>query len=628
MEAAIDSTQHSKRDGSAQICGAHYLGDDGCYFKVWAPEKQRVILHLLEPDDRRELTQKNGDGYFTGEFKGVRPGRHYYLNVDDGNDVPDPASHYQATSVHGPSVVIDHAKFEWTDSSWKGLPFKDLILYEIHVGTFTREGTFGSAIAHLDDLVELGINAIEIMPVSQFPGDRNWGYDGVLPYAVQNSYGGPDGLKMFVDACHRKGIAVFLDVVYNHLGPEGNYLSSFGPYFTDKYATPWGDAINFDGDWSDGVREYFINNALYWLDYYHLDGLRLDAIHMVFDNGALPFWQLLSQRVRELQERLGRPLHLIAESDLNSPKTVNSPSIGGYGFTAQWLDDFHHSLYVMLDEKGRDRYIDFGAMEQLAKAYTDGFVHSGEYVKFRKRKHGASSAGISGDKFVAFNLNHDQVGNRPLGERLCVLVDFERLKLAAAALLLAPYVPMLFMGEEYADEAPFFYFVSHSDKKLIEAVREGRKEEFKDFHAEGESPDPQDEQTFVKSKLRWQGRQEGTHGLLLNWHKQLISLRKELPALKSFNKNDIRVYIVGQAGLIIHRKSEEGKDQLLCFINFTSKAIGCVVPHCSESWQKILDSKARKWMESGKGGIEMPSRLEPNAQVEIPALAAVLFRMT
>src|SRR5690606_411563 len=300
--------------------------------------------------------------------------------------------------------------------------------YELHVGTFTDEGTFDAIIPRLDDLLALGINALELMPVAQFPGERNWGYDGVFPYAVQNTYGGPDGLKRLVDACHAKGLAVFLDVVYNHVGPEGNFLSKYGPYFTNKYCTPWGDAINFDDAWCDGVREYFVNNALYWLEYFHIDGLRLDAVHMVFDNGAVHFWQYLADRVKQLQERLGRPLHLIAESDLNSPRVVNPPSVGGYGFTAQWLDDFHHALYVMLDRKGRERYADFGRLDQFAKALKEGFVHSGEFVKFRKRKHGASSAGIPGDRFVAFTQNHDQVGNRPLGERLSSLIDRERLK--------------------------------------------------------------------------------------------------------------------------------------------------------------------------------------------------------
>src|SRR5690606_29059914 len=419
------------------------------------------------------------------------------------------------------------------DQNWKGIPFADLVLYELHVGTFTEPGTFEAIIPRLKELAETGINAIELMPVSQFPGHRNWGYDGVYPYAVQNSYGGPNGLKKLVNACHHRGIAVFLDVVCNHLGPEGNYFGKFGPYFTEKYTTPWGSAINFDGKWSDGVREYFANNALHWFEHYHIDGLRCDAVHETYDMGAVNFWELTHDKVKALGQRLGRHLHLVAESDLNSPRVVMPPEVGGWGFAAQWLDDFHHSSYVLLDKSGKSRYGDFGRMDQLAKAIKEGFVHSGEYVNFRKRKHGASSAGLPGDKFVAFHQNHDQVGNRAGGERLGMLVGFERVKLAAALLMLSPYVPMLFMGEEYGDPSPFFYFVSHSDPELIQAVREGRKKEFAAYHGNAELRDPQEEETFRESILQWKLRMRGKHSVLRNWYATLITLRKTLPALRS-----------------------------------------------------------------------------------------------
>ncbi|MBU1821504.1 MAG: malto-oligosyltrehalose trehalohydrolase, partial [Bacteroidetes bacterium] len=440
--------------------GAHLRAANECDFTVWAPEKQSMTLHITAPHEQRVAMQKDDMGYFNVLVKGVQPGTRYFFAPNGEKEFPDPASHYQPEGVHGPSEVVDHAAFAWQDKDWRGLPFKDLILYEIHIGTFTSEGTCEAIIPCLDELAATGINAIELMPVSQFAGGRNWGYDGVYPYAVQNSYGGPEGLKKLVDACHSRGIAVFMDVLYNHIGPEGNYFGQYGPYFTDKYSTPWGTAINFDGEWSDGVREYFATNVIHWFDTYHIDGLRLDAVHTIYDTGAVSFWELTRQRIELLQQKIGRTFYLVAESDLNSPRVVKSPEVGGMGFEAQWLDDFHHALYVLLDEKGQERYADFGQMEQLAKAYTDGFVHSGEYVKFRKRKHGASSVGIPGEKFVVFNQNHDQIGNRVGGERLSVLVDFERQKLAAAAVLLSPYVPMLFMGEEYAENTPFFYFVS------------------------------------------------------------------------------------------------------------------------------------------------------------------------
>jgi maltooligosyltrehalose trehalohydrolase len=357
----------------------------------------------------------------------------------------------------------------------------------------------------------------------------------------------------------------------------------------------WGDALNFDDQWSDGVREYFSENPLHWFENYHIDGLRADAIHMVFDMGAVHLWQLIVNKVKLLEQKAGRKFYLIAESDLNDPKVIKSPEIGGYGFDAQWLDDFHHALYVLLDKQGKERYGDFGQIEQLAKAYTDGFVHSGEMTQFRKRRYGASSAGIPGDKFIVFNQNHDQAGNRVKGERLSVLVDFERLKLAAAAMLLSPYIPLFFMGEEYGEESPFFYFVSHSEKKLVEAVREGRKKEFESFKWITEPPDPQDEKTFIMSKISWKKRFTGNNRILLDWNKKLISMRKSFPALQNSLKNDVRVYLDHDGGFILHRKSSNEEQHLLCFFNFSDEEITFNIPAHSEVWQKILDSREAKW---------------------------------
>ena len=547
--------------------------DDALTFRVWAPEKKEMVLHIVAPYQQQFPMTKNEWGYFAVTIPSSETNLRYYFKPDGVKDFPDPGSHYQPEGVHGPSQVVNHSTFVWTDDNWKGIPLSELVLYEVHVGTFTPEGTFQAVIPRLNDLKNTGINAIELMPVTAFPGERNWGYDSVYPYAVQHSYGGPEGLKKLVDACHSKGIAVFLDVVYNHLGPEGNYMSEFGPYFTKTYTTPWGDALNYDGAWSDGIREFFANTITHWMENYHIDGLRCDAIHTVFDNGAVNFWELAVERVNKMRKKFGRNYYLIAESDLNSPKVIKPVESGGYGFDAQWLDDFHHALYKMINPSDTERYYDFGSIEQLCKAYKEGFVHSGEWVKFRKRKYGASSAGISGDKFVVFNGNHDQSGNRAGGERLSMLVNTARLKLAAAALLLAPYIPLLFMGEEYGDDTPFYYFVSHSEEQLIEAVRKGRKEEFEEFGFGGDVPDPQDEKTFMHSRIHWEKRNIGHYKKVLDWHTRLLKLRTDLPALKNYSKNDMSANVISNQAMELIRTSTDKREKLVCLFNFSDSEV-------------------------------------------------------
>lgn len=589
-------------------------------FRVWAPEKNSVQLHVVAPYDKFFPMQKDEWGFFTVTVEDPGTALRYFYQLEEGQAYPDPASEFQPEGVHGPSETVDHKTFRWQDAGWKGLPLEETILYELHVGTFTPEGTFEAIIPRLDALKDVGITAIELMPVAQFPGSRNWGYDGAYPYAVQASYGGPEGLKRLVDACHQKGIAVWLDVVYNHIGPEGAYLSPYGPYFTNTYCTPWGDAINYDGEWSDGVRDYFSDNALYWFEQFHIDGLRCDAVHTVFDNGAVHFWQYTSEKVAALEHKLGRTLHLVAESDLNSPKVIKSPEEGGYGFDGQWLDDFHHALYVKLNPADKDRYYDFGTMAQVVKAYNEGFVHSGEWVKFRKRKHGASSKGIPGNRFVAFNLNHDQVGNRAGGERLCMLVNFDRVKIAAAALLLAPYVPMLFMGEEYGDDTPFFYFVSHSDKDLIKAVQEGRKEEFKDYGFDAEIPDPQDKQTFLRSKMHWEKREAPNHRILLQWHKKLISLRKTGAPLKNYSKQDSRAEAVNEDAFFLLRKASESDERLICFFNLSEKEVEVSVPEEMAGGKKLLDSKDAEWQRESNEHQHSPHPMALNKEAPLTLL--------
>lgn len=610
---------------SIKFCGATHRPDNSWHFRVWAPLKKRMVLQLQTHDRRRINMEKDGSGYFHATLGNVDNTAKYFFLTDGEREIPDPASNFQPEGVHGPSQLVCHADFPWTDHGWKGLPLTHLVLYELHVGTMTPEGTFEAIISRLPSLYDLGVNAIEIMPVAQFPGNRNWGYDGVFPYAVQNTYGGPDGLKKLVDACHRTGIAVILDVVYNHLGPEGNCLKEYGPYFTPKYATPWGEAINFDGAWCDGVRAYFCYNALHWFHHYHVDGLRLDAIHMMFDNGAVHFLQYLNEMIHKFRQQAGRTLHLIAESDLNSPRVILPREVGGYGFSAQWLDDFHHALYVVLDKKGQSRYVDFGSLEQLGKAFKEGFVHSGEFVRFRKRRHGASSAGIPGERFVAFTSNHDQVGNRPNGERLPSLIDFERLKLAAAVLLLSPCVPMLFMGEEYGEEAAFYYFISHGDQKLIDAVRKGRKDEFKEYQTAGESPDPQDEKTFLLSKLNWDKRAGGHHALLLSWYKRLLALRKEIPALGNFDKNDIQVVPIGESVLVVKRREPGGSHNVWYAYNFSDDEVAVTVPDQGSVWKSVLHSGADEWSAVKSESTPINRAVAPGSEMKMEPLSVVVY---
>jgi len=400
--------------------GAVYLGGGRSRFTVWAPRARRVEVLLLSPEERvADLEEK--DGYHQATLEGVEPGSLYLYSLDGRIERPDPASRFQPKGVHGPSQVVDPA-FPWADSCWSGIPLKDYVIYEIHVGTFTAQGTFEAVIAHLDELKDLGITAVELMPVAQFPGDRNWGYDGVYPFAVQDSYGGPAGFKALVNACHQKGVAVVLDVVYNHLGPEGNYLRDFGPYFTDRYRTPWGEAVNFDGPQSDEVRRFFIENALHWITEFHADALRLDAIHAILDFSAQPFLEDLTLAVKEQTEHLNRQVHLIAESDLNDTRPIRSRERGGFGLDAQWNDDFHHAVHTLLTGERAGYYRDFGRVEGLAKAWREGFIYSGEYSVHRRRRHGNSSRPIPARRFVVFAQNHDQVGNRMRGERLSFLV--------------------------------------------------------------------------------------------------------------------------------------------------------------------------------------------------------------
>lgn len=499
---------------------------------------------------------------------------------------------------------MDH-RFEWTDQQWQGIPLAQMAIYELHVGTFTPEGTFEAVIPRLPELKELGVNAIEIMPVAQFPGERNWGYDGVFPYAVQHSYGSVAGLKKLVDACHREGLSVVLDVVYNHLGPEGNYLWGLGTYFTDKYKTPWGSAVNYDSAHSDGVREYFVQNVLYWLEYFHVDALRLDAIHAIYDFGAKHVLQEMAEVTKAFSQQQGREYYLIAESDLNDTRVIRSPELGGYGMDAQWNDDFHHVMHVLLTGEKQGYYEDYDGIHQLAKAYRESFVYTWEYSPHRQRCYGSKAIDHPPSQFVVFVQNHDQVGNRMKGDRYSHLLSFEAQKLAAAATLLSPSIPMLFMGEEYGETAPFLYFISHGDPQLVEAVRAGRKQEFAEFYAVGEPDDPQSDATFNKSKLNWELRHQEPHRSLWQFYQKLLRLRAEHPALQNPSRQTIEVAVLEPENVLKIRRWNQ-THQVLCLLNISPEAAQFKITLPPGTWKKLLDSTEATW---GGAGSDLPEIL-------------------
>ena len=507
--------------------GANRLPDGSWEFLLWAPQARAVSLHFLRGSGELLAMEPLAEGYHRATIKNLEPCSEYFYRLDAERDLPDPASRFQPQGVQGSSQIVDPNVFRWTDHDWKGTTLERSIFYELHVGTYTPEGSFDAVIRHLPELAALGVTTIELMPVAQFPGPRNWGYDGVYLFAPQNTYGGPESLQRLVDAVHRHGLSIVLDVVYNHLGPEGNYLNAYGPYLTDRYQTPWGQAINFDVVGSDEVRRFFIENALYWLEDYHFDGLRLDAVHGIFDFGARHILAELKSAVADLSQRLGRPLHLIAESDLNDSRILRDPEHGGYGIDAQWSDDFHHSVHTLLTGENLGYYSDFEGVRPLVSTLRDGWYYSGQHSNYRKRRHGNSTCGISPTRFVVCNQNHDQVGNRAAGERLGHLVSEGRAHMAAAITLLSPMVPMLFQGEEWAASTPFQYFTELGDAHLRKAVTNGRRREFRAFGWPPDSiPDPQALATFERSILKWDEVQEGMHAHMLEWYRQLIELRR------------------------------------------------------------------------------------------------------
>ncbi len=604
--------------------GATVLADGSTRFSVWAPRVETAHVIVLGAGGRSEhILDRQPGGVFETTVPGVGAGTDYFYRLDGERDRPDPVSRHQPAGVHGPSRTVDPTTYQWSDSGWQGVDTADLLIYELHVGAFTAEGTFDALAERLPYLRELGVTAIELMPVAEFPGRRNWGYDGVHPYAPQSGYGGPEGLRRLVDAAHREELAVFLDVVYNHLGPEGNYLGEYGPYFTDRYGTPWGDAVNFDGPESDEVRRYFIDNALYWVTEFHIDGLRLDAVQMIFDFSAFHILDELAEAVHREAASSGRRIQVIAESDLNDPRLVRRRDLGGYGLDGMWNDDFHHAVHTALTGEQNGYYLDFGGIEPVARSLSDRFVLSGHYSAYRRRRHGAPATDVPADRFVVFTQNHDQVGNRAAGERLGHLVGPDELKLAAALLLLSPYVPLLFMGEEYGEANPFQYFVDHGNPALLEAVREGRRREFAAFGWTQEVPDPASDETFRRCTLEPERAERPPHSQVALLYRDLIGLRKSerslRPAQSSFN-----IDFDDEAGWLTIAYGSANPDLFVAH-NLQSELRGLPVSVPAGVWLRRLATDDGRYGGSGPSG---PARLtvggEP-AALELPGYVSVLY---
>jgi maltooligosyltrehalose trehalohydrolase len=600
--------------------GAHRLGARDWSFLVWAPGHGTVSVRIYAGGQETDhALEGRENGYFVGVVRDLGDAPDYRFVLADGTVAADPASRWQPDGVHGSSRGFDPSTFSWAMDGHLPRPLTETVIYELHVGTFTPAGTFDTAIGRLDDLVALGVTAVEPMPIGAFPGVRNWGYDGVFPFAAQDSYGGPVGFQRFVDACHQRGLAVILDVVYNHLGPEGNVLGSFGPYFTDVYSTPWGAAVNVSEAGSDEVRRYFIENALMWLRDFRVDGLRLDAIHGIVDPTASPFLRELTQAVDRLASEVGRSLTLIAESADNNPAVVSPALTGGLGFAAQWNDDFHHPLHVALTGEHDGYYADYTSLDDLARAFNDGFVFQGEHSEFRGRRHGAPSRSVPRDHFVVFAQDHDQIGNRAGAERLSSLVTPPAARLAAAVVLLSPFVPMLFMGEEYAERAPFPYFIDHGDPDLVEAVRQGRAEE---FGRDADELDPASEATYAAATLDWAQRDRGEGGQMLDLYGALIAARRELAVLT--DPEVLESDAVATSGVLTLARRSTTSMAFMAF-NFNAAPTELSADVSAQRWQRVLDSAEGRF---GGDGVALPAELGAAEPLTLPAFGFCLYVAT
>ncbi len=604
--------------------GAHYTGNGTCEFRLWAPLADSVAVRITQPEERTIPMGRAERGYWEVTAESVLPGALYYYLLNGSLERPDPASSYQPQGIDGASQVMDHSRFEWHDNDWRGVPLERMIIYEIHVGTFTPEGTFRAIIPRLEDLRSLGITAIELMPLAQFPGERNWGYDGAYPYAVQNSYGGPEGLRELVDAAHTSGLAVILDAVYNHIGSEGSHLSDFGPYFTSKYNIMWGRAFNFDDAGSDEVKNLFIENALSWFRDWHIDGLRLDASDAIKDTSAKHFLEELAERTEGLSDEHGRKYYLMAETDLNDARLIRPRHLGGYGIDAQWCDDFHHALHTLLTGETRGYYIDFGTIEDMAHALRYGYVYRWKYSLYRKRRHGSPVHDRPSHQFVVFSQNHDQVGNRGGSQRLVEIAGFEAAKVAAAVVLLSPRVPLIFMGEEYAETSPFFFFAEHKNPAMIAGAWKGRKQTLEHFGWDGDPPDPQSADTFRQSKLDWDKRHGGRHKTMLEFYRTLLDLRAAVPAITNLSSDTLEAFGSEEDRLLVFRRWHDSS-HVCCVINFSDADVTLHSELPQGGWKKILDSASDKW---GGPGSEAPENLGAGSQITLRPTSIVVYELT
>jgi maltooligosyltrehalose trehalohydrolase len=610
--------------------GARYAGG-GTHFRVWAPKATRVAVVLFDgpaPGDAHALAPE-GDGYFAGFVEGVEPGTDYMYRLDGGATRPDPASRFQPAGPHGPSRVVDPSAFSWGDAGWRGVPLEELVIYELHVGTFSAEGTFDGVITRLPQLRELGVTAIEIMPVAECPGRRNWGYDGVNLFAVEEAYGGPEGLRRLVDAAHREGLAVLLDVVYNHLGPDGNYLREFSDsYFNARHPTPWGDALNFDDDASAPVRAYFVANACFWAHEFHMDGLRLDATPQIIDESQT---HILAELATTVRATLPAERHfvIIAENDHNEPEVVRAAEQGGWGLDGVWADDFHHQLRVLLTGSRQSYYSNYtGAAEDLAATIRQGWFYTGQHFATWNKARGAPADEIAPQRFVYCLENHDQVGNRAFGERLEHLVGLEVFRAASTLLLLCPQTPLIWMGQEWAATSPFQFFTDFNEE-LGRLVTAGRQAEFAGFHdfLAVEVPGPQFEATFERSKLNWEEREREPHGGVLRLYQDLLRLRREQPALRERGREAYRVEVVGERALALRREGGRADETLLALFNFGERlvvelSVEATRPPAGHGWHVVLDSEDVRY--GGRGAIGSAT----NGALALEGPRAIVLRST
>lgn len=576
--------------------GATPLKQGGVHFRVWAPYARSVAVKVTRPTGGVFPMESAGEGVYEVTVPSCAVGDDYLYVLNGNMERPDPVSRFQPFGVHKPSRIIDPGKFEWTDLKWAGIPLKSYIIYELHVGTFTPEGTFQAAASRLSHLQTLGVTAIELMPITAFPGDRNWGYDTTYPYAPHVAYGGPYELKSFINACHEMGLAVILDFVCNHLGPEGNYLGDFGPYFSDRYKTPWGLAVNFDGPHSGEVRRYFTDSALHWLTEYHIDALRLDAVNAIVDLGAYSILQELTDAFHREAEKLHRQAFIIAESDMIDVRLINPPQAGGYGIDSQWSDDLHYSLHTILTGSKQDAFADAESLTDLYQSLTAGFVYDWKFSYYRQKYFGSTSTCPPGEKFVLCLQNHDQIANTCHGHRLGSLVALEADKLACCLLFFAPNIPLLFMGQEWRASSPFYYFTSFEDSALAEKVSKGRRREFQLYDTLKKSYDCRGLAPFTESKLDWSEKELPLHSEFLLFMSALIDLRRRITCLNNCDKTRLHAtYDEANRWMVLHRRDAVNAAQALLIANLSETAQEIAPLFPKGVWQLSLDSSAKSF---------------------------------